>query len=249
MSSSYRLIVSDVDGCLSPEESEAWDIDAFSSLVTYVRSHELPLTLCTGRPQPYVEVLMKLIDVRLPAIGENGALLYSLHDNRTHFAPAVTPAGLSAVARLVAFTRETLLPRYPDAVHQAGKEAQLSIFHPDPAVLPLIRREIEQFLEVTQNPAEPAFLLSASHYYLNVSLTGVNKGTALAKLIREMPGGPPPRSQIAAIGDTSGDLPMRAHVGFFAAPSNATDEVKAAADYVSDKRDIHGLLDILRRLT
>ena len=95
-----QWIVADVDGCLTPEESSAWDLGAFQRLALRVREASrgegviAPMTLCTGRPQPYVEVLMKLLDVRAPAICENGAVLYRLQDNYAWYAPGVTPEKL-----------------------------------------------------------------------------------------------------------------------------------------------------------
>jgi HAD superfamily hydrolase (TIGR01484 family) len=241
----YRLIVSDVDGCLSPEESIAWDVDALAELIHIIRSNELPFTLCTGRPQPYVEVLLKLLDVRIPAICENGALLYSLADNRTIHGPGVTSRGIDLVDDVRRFVRDDLLPRHPEAVLQAGKEAQVSVFTPDPDLMPELETAVRGFVD---SHAPGAFIVGASHYYLNVSLTGVDKGTALAELIR-LQGGGLSGDAVAVIGDTSGDLPMREHAGFFAAPANATSDVRDAADYVSPHTDIRATIDILRRIT
>jgi hypothetical protein len=64
-----RWIISDVDGCLSPEESIPWDLEKLMRLAELTRATSegqstlAPMTLCTGRPQPYVEVLMKLLDI------------------------------------------------------------------------------------------------------------------------------------------------------------------------------------------
>ncbi|NLT60679.1 MAG: HAD hydrolase family protein, partial [Candidatus Hydrogenedentes bacterium] len=84
---SVKWIITDLDGCVSPEESVPWALEPFVEFARQSRaasageSDLAPLTLCTGRPQPYAEVLMKILDIRAPAICENGAVLYSLHDN------------------------------------------------------------------------------------------------------------------------------------------------------------------------
>lgn len=238
-----KLIVSDVDGCLSPEESAGWDLDAFVRVARIVREQSgVQFTLCTGRPQPYVEALLKLLDVRIPAICENGAVLYSLEDNRSIYGPGVTEEKLGELREIRAWMFGELFRRYPDAVYQFGKEAQLSLYSADPSLIPVMADEIRRFAR--RYPDDPVDI-GASHYYLNVSLRGVNKGSAMRELARRLGVS---RNEIASIGDTEGDLPLREESGFFASPANATAETKARADYVSPHADVNGLLDILERI-
>lgn len=242
----YKLIVSDVDGCISPEESAGWDLGAFMELARTIRGADgaapLPLTLCTGRPQPYVEALMKLLNIRLPAICENGAVLYSLHDNRSHYGPGVTEHKLAELREIRRFIVGELLHRHSGAVYQFGKEAQLSLYSGDPSRIPVLADEIQGFAErYEDNPVE----ISASHYYLNISLRGVTKGSALRHLMEQLDVS---HADVAAVGDTVGDLPLREEAAFFAAPANATSETKARADYVSPYENVKGVLDILRRI-
>ncbi|MFW5742414.1 MAG: HAD family hydrolase [Spirochaetota bacterium] len=243
----YKLIVSDVDGCLAPEESAAWDFQAFSRLAALARGEgreePLPLTLCTGRPQPYVEVLLKLLDVRLPAICEGGAVVYALSDNRSTYGPGVTPERLEELYEIRHFISSDLLPRYGDVIYQFGKEAQISLYAEDPARIPLLADEVRRFSSrFTDDPVE----VSATRYYLNVSLRGVDKGSALRMLLADLG---VRREDVASVGDTGGDLPLREESAFFGSPANATDEAKAHADYVSPYPDVHGLLDIIDHIT
>ncbi|MFW5870063.1 MAG: HAD-IIB family hydrolase [Candidatus Sumerlaeota bacterium] len=238
-----KLIIADVDGCLSPEESVAWNLEAFADVARELRNAAPPrrLTLCTGRPQPYVEVLMKLLDIRDPAICENGAVYYTLHDNYARFCPGVTEEKILGLRALRAFIETDILPKHPEAVMQFGKEAQMSIFSRQPDVFAGILEKIEAFLE---RNGGPDLLINTSHFYLNISLTGVDKGNALKHLL-EMLG--LEKSQVAGIGDTEGDLPLREQVGFFACPANSREPIKKIADYVSPYPDIRGMVDILQR--
>lgn len=242
---SVKWIIADVDGCISPEDSVAWEIESFAELARRVRaanrgeSDIAPLTLCTGRPQPYVEVLMKLFDVRVPAICENGAVFYTLHDNTARYDPAITEEMLIGLRRLRAFVETKILPNEPGVVLQFGKEAQMSIYSEQPELLPAIQQRIEAFV---RDSAGPAMDISASHFYLNISFDGVNKGIALERL-QSLLGAA--KDELAGIGDTEGDLPLRNAVGFFACPANARPTIKAVADYVSPYPEIEGMLDIL----
>ncbi len=237
----YRLIVSDVDGCLSPEESEAWSLDPFVALARRVRGTNggpLPFTLCTGRPQPYVEVLAKLLDVRLPLICENGAVIYELASNQSVPGPGVERAAVELIRRLRAHL-ETVLPACPGAAVQYGKEAQLSIYSADPSAIGELAGQASRFVE---DQAPGSLRIDSSHYYLNISIAGVDKGTALSWLQQRLSVTP---AETAVIGDTGGDLAMRDHAGFFAAPANATAEVRAQADWVSERTDVHAVLELL----
>jgi len=242
-----RLIISDVDGCLSPEESVPWDLDAFGRFARRAREAARgegplpPITLCTGRPQPYCEVLAKLLDIRLPVICENGAVIYTLHDNYARYAPGVREESVEGLRAVVSWLERDVLPREPHAVLQYGKMAQLSIFSQDPAVLPGIAPRIEDF---TARQGGPELVINLSHYYLNVSLAGVDKGSALRAVLEELG---LTREEVVGIGDTEGDMPLREAVGFFACPSNAHGVILDAADYVSPYPLLEGVLDILER--
>jgi HAD superfamily hydrolase (TIGR01484 family) len=241
-----QWIVTDIDGCLSPEDSVPWDLDKFMRLAWLSREASegrgslAPLTLCTGRPQPYVELLMKLLDVRAPAICENGAVLYSLHDNTASYGPGVTQEKILGLRRVRQFIEAEILPQFSQAVLQFGKEAQLSVFSSEPQVFDIIQPRIAAF--AAENG--PELNITASHYYLNISLAGVDKGESLRVLLRQLG---ITHDQAAGIGDTEGDLPLREAVGFFACPANAKDEIKNVADYVSPYPQLEGVLDILAR--
>jgi HAD superfamily hydrolase (TIGR01484 family) len=242
---SDRWIISDVDGCLAPEESIAWNAELFGKVARLSqeasagRGDILPITLCSGRPQPYLEVLMKLLDVRAPAIAENGAVFYTLHDNVSTWGPGVTEEKILGLRALRAFIETRLLADFPQAVIQFGKEAQISIFSERPEIFGGMKPRIEAFC--AQNGG-PEVHISASHYYLNISLDGVDKGSALRVLMEQLGIG---KDDAVGIGDTEGDLPLRRSVGVFACPSNSVLAIKEVADYVSPYPSVEGVLDIL----
>lgn len=242
-----KLIITDLDGCTSPEESVPWNLDLFHQFACLCRKASegtapiAPLTFCTGRPQPFVEALMKLLDIRIPAICESGAVIYSLHDNHARYGPGVTEEKILGLHAVRAFLETYVLSDYPGVLMQFGKEANLSIFSEQPELFASITPRIEQFI---QDAGGPELVISPSHYYLNLCLAGVDKGSTLRKLLEELTIAP---EDTAGIGDTEGDLPLRETVRFFACPANAKPVIKDVADYVSPYPDIAGMLDILSR--
>src|SRR4029450_10309279 len=91
-----RLIVVDVDGVLSPGEAAPFDFGVLQYLATCNdRARRDParpaITLCTGRPAPYVEVLMQAIHGASPAVYEHGAGLFIPAPYGFKWHPALTP--------------------------------------------------------------------------------------------------------------------------------------------------------------
>ncbi len=242
-----KIIVSDIDGCISPEESRAWDPVLFGRFAALSQAASVgacslaPLTLCTGRPQPYVEALMKILDIRFPAICEAGAVLYSLHDNTSRFAPEITAERIHGLRLLREYIMRDLMPSVPGLVYQFGKEAQLSLFSEQPGCFGDIAAQVEAF---AADIPELDIVITPSHYYLNIDIDGVSKGRAVNRLLDSLHLS---RAEAAGIGDTLGDISIREAVGFFACPANAVPEIQNVADYVSPWPDIRGVLDILER--
>jgi len=242
-----KWIITDLDGCISPEESIPWKLDLFWQFARLSRdasegkSGLAPITICTGRPQPYAEVLAKILDIRAPIICENGAVIYTLHDNLSRFGPGVTKEKIEGIRAIRGYIDREILPVFPGVLLQFGKESQISIFCEKPRVFASIVPLVEKFV---RQQGGPELTINTSCFYLNISLAGVNKGSALTELLKELGA---TKGEVAGIGDTEGDLPLREAVGFFACPGNSSASIKASANYVSPYPDIEGVLDILKR--
>ncbi|HEY3522554.1 MAG TPA: hypothetical protein VGK63_02530, partial [Candidatus Limnocylindrales bacterium] len=78
-----RLVLADVDGCLTAGEGRPIDLGVLASIAaTNASSRDddaVPaVALCTGRPAPYVEVLVQEIAAYRPSLFENGAGLVEM---------------------------------------------------------------------------------------------------------------------------------------------------------------------------
>ncbi len=244
-SETLRLIVVDVDGCLTPGEGQPLDfrvLQRVAELSGRARlSSGLPaVTLCTGRPAPYIEVLMQAIGAFWPAIYENGAGLYFPQTYRFATSPLITPEVREALGHV----RQALLERVvaPGLGHlQPGKEISLSVY----PVLPTSVRELRRLVQESLQPYAAWYAVAVSVTCVDVIPRGVDKGTGVRWLAEETGVG---LSQIGGVGDSPGDLPFLTRVGFAAAPANANPEVKARVHYVSPFEDGEGVVDILERL-
>ena len=80
-------------------------------------------------------------------------------------------------------------------------------------------------------------LVGSLGYNIEVNAAGVNKGTGLVELGKLLG---IKREEIMACGDGDNDAVMLREVGFGVAMANAEDQVKAAADYITDSNDNEG---------
>jgi hydroxymethylpyrimidine pyrophosphatase-like HAD family hydrolase len=240
----FDAVVSDIDGCLGPESAAPVDAHALAKVADWNRaapSGDRPiLTVCSGRPQPYAEAICRVIaNDKLPCVCEMGVWLYDPRDNRYLMDPGITPADKRAVLAAMQWADEELVPR--GVVYQPGKSASMSLWHPDTGYLMSLKPEIEAKVAREGWPIR----VSSTVAWINCDLRHVSKATGIARLAA-MCG--LERGRMAGIGDTMGDMAIRESVAFFACPSNAAEDLKRVADYVSPLPEIEGVLDILERL-
>ncbi|MFG0328329.1 MAG: HAD family hydrolase [Phycisphaerales bacterium] len=234
------LIICDNDGCLLPEHNTMIDPADLAPIAEHnrraARGEAPPLIVCTGRPQPFVEFLMRVIHCdRWPCVCEGGVYLYRLDDNQARLDPAITADDVAAIRAC-----EHWVTRDRGWNLQAGKNAMVSIFVEDESEMDSRLDEVRSKVESEGWPFEVGRTIT----YINVTLRHVSKATAARRVLDEL-GVDGPR--VLSIGDTAGDLPLREVSGHFACPANATDGVRRAADYVSERPMLDGVLDILER--
>lgn len=242
MSSSYPidLIVFDIDGVLTEGEAQPLDLLLLEALAAMNRKARMEpgqtaVTLCTGRPAPYVELMLQAIDGHLPAIFENGAGLYVPHGYRFLAHPDVMPHSMGAIRQRLG---ETVIAS-GFAYIQPGKEFTLTIFATDPADTPKLDAATTQALGDLCESVDLVYSSSC----LNILPRGIHKGRGIEYLAAETGISP---ARMLGVGDSDVDLQFLMEVGFSAAPSNANEATMACVQYVSPHRTADGVRDILR---
>ncbi len=230
-----RVFACDIDGCLAAVDHVAFDLERLHAIAELNRASAddptVPaLTLVTGRPHAYVDAVMQVLDVRLPASFENGAGLATRVPYRAWLAPAVAAgrAALDAVTDLLA-TRD-------DVFVQLGKVASLSVFPNDPArPVEDLSADLAGLLAREQLPLE----VDPSTGCVNLLLPGVDKASGLRDLCAELG---VDLADVAGIGDAIGDLAWLRACGVSFAPAEAVAEVRAAVTRASDLPDVAATL-------
>lgn len=233
-------IICDVDGCLGPESHAPLNAPALTRIASYnqraAKGGAPVLTMCTGRPQPYVEALVRLLAVPVPAVCEMGVWIYDPRDNTFHMDPAITPEHVAMIRAAQTWIERELLPL--GVAIQPGKNASISLWHRDTDRLMALKPRLVETFE------REGWKLRVSNTvaWINCDLAHVSKGSGLDRLFAMMGYR---KERLAGIGDTMGDMCIRDRVRVFACPANAAPDLKAKADYVSVKENIEGVLEML----
>lgn len=238
-----KLIVCDIEGCLTPGKGRPLNLDALTAIRQYnhesKKQKQVPtITLCTGRSQPYVEVMMQAIEGYIPAICENGAGLYYPKEDDYQPHPLITPRSKKQIAEAKNIIYDQVINKY-NAKFEWGKDLVISV-NPPPNIL------MENFFKIIQDTLRRHSIdLNITHSASAVDITpkDIDKFSGLQLLMEKLEIGP---QDVAGIGDTRGDFPILKNVGFSAAPNNATDEVKQIVNYVSDYENGDGVVDIIK---
>lgn len=243
---SFDAIISDIDGCLGPESDEPLPVEGLARVAAHnrlaIRRGDRPvLTVCSGRPLPFVEAICRVIaNDRLPAVCENGVWLYDPHRRRFERDPRITADHVTLVHAAMRWVEADLGPS--GVVIQPGKTASLSLWHADTAYLFALVPTLRQRFAAEGWP----FRVSTTIAWINCDLDFISKATGVERLMRAAG---LVRERTAFIGDAPGDLAARPLVGLFAAPANAHEEVKRHADVVTSAPEIEGVLELLDRFS
>jgi HAD superfamily hydrolase (TIGR01484 family) len=238
--SPIQLIVLDIDGVLSEGEGRPLDLELLGRLSSLNRAARATpaapaVTLCSGRPAPYLEVMMQAIDAHLPGIFENGAGLYYAHPYS--FLPHPALAGSDQIPQVrEALDRELI--QTGRAFIQPGKLHTLTLFAEDPAET----RLLAEWAEAALGPLAAQVDLVYSTSCLNVLPHGIDKGLGVGWLA-ERTG--IPLEAMLGVGDSDVDLSFLQRVGHSAAPSNANASIRAIVDYTAPHPTASGVRDIL----
>ncbi len=235
------MIVADIDGCLSKGTGHPFDHTLLQALA---RANEASrtdptvpcITICTGRPQPYVECLLQAIGGYRPALCESGTVFF---DPATHSILNHPDFG-EAEEKALADLRHEVAMRLekPNVKPEPGKITHITLIIQPPDSPESLRARAEEIVAEFGD----MFYIEPSRICLHFLFRHMHKGTGLRWLSQDTG---IPLQQMAGIGDAVPDLPFLEQVGFAFAPANAQDDVKNACHTVSTRTDSGAALELL----
>lgn len=239
-----RLIVADIDGCLTRGTGFPFDHEL---LQTFARANEASrtdaavpaITLCTGRPQPYVECMMQAIAGYLPALCESGTVFF---DPPTHSILMHPEFGERQQEQLNSLRAKVMARLGNDRVKpEPGKLSHITLIIQEPytpeELLPAAEEIVAEFGDV--------FYVEKSRICLHFLFRNIHKGVGLDWLSQVTN---IPLNQMAGIGDATPDIPFLSKVGYAFAPANAHGPVKEACHRVSERRESAAALELLEKI-
>ena len=265
-----KLIAIDMDGTLLNSKKELSEETKQYFKNFHNKGTDTLLVLCTGRPEsgirPYLKDLGYLEENHY-IISQNGANIYeSLNGKRVMDAfldseeiqkwielgkkhgVSVMGAGVDYYYSFDEEPTEWMefdVKIVNGSLKRISKEESLSTkFYK--LLLLGDGEQVNEFEKVIPEEWRNEFYVVRSQKYLIEVLTkGVNKAFGLEKLANKLGIQP---SEIAAIGDAANDIEMLEYAGLAIAMGNASEEVKAIADIVTDTNENNGVIKAIDKL-
>lgn len=273
MGKKIRLVMTDMDGTLLNSDKR---VSARTrAVIARMREQGIGFAVCTGRIPTMVEYYLKDLEITIPIVAANGAIVWDPVKGEALYSKSIDPDQAEA---LMDFCREnhmdysalTLEASYfsTNSVRikrfhayneisksNGGREMELKYldqghkFLKNHRIYKMLVYELE---EGQQKRAEefmktlPGITYTSSDAKLwDIAAAGVSKGSGLVEEARVMG---LLREQICAFGDFYNDLTLLEEAGLPVAMGNACDQLKRLAAYITKTNDEDGVADAIERL-
>ena len=265
-----KLVAIDMDGTLLNSKKELLEETKQYFKDFHKKETETLLVLCTGRPEtgirPYLKDLGYLEENHY-IISQNGANIYESRTGKRVMDAFLDSAaiqkwielgkkhGISVMGAGVdyyyCFDQEPTEWMEFDVKLVSGKLKRIPTkesLNTDFYKILLMGDE-EQLNEfetfIPQEWRDEFYVVRSQKYLVEVLTKGVNKAFGLEKLAQKLNIQP---SEIVAIGDAANDIEMLEYAGLAIAMGNASEEVKAIADIVTDTNENNGVIKAIDNL-
>ncbi len=223
-----KLFISDIDGCLSrPFREPDWELLSQIRRLNKQSIHDMavpPLSICSGRPMPYVEAAAQWLGIDRP-VGFESAGIYRVKTNEVQFLSAFDDDAEQQVNQLKNWLQDEIVPTDNGFIVEFTKRMDAGIIHLDKEVIDEVHTPIVDYVEKNH----PRFEVHKTDVSINIVLKDNNKRNGIQKICELLDLDP---QEVAYIGDSSGDIPGLEIVGHPFAPKNASEAVKQHAEVI-----------------
>lgn len=240
MTSPIKLILCDIDGCLNAGLHEPLDLAVLSIIakqVSALSERGILFSLCTGRPVPFAQAMSQAIGATAPLICENGAVVFD------HTSGNVTTLAKPHELKALKLLGEQILqsPKWQVSL-EIGKSACVSLNGPTITGCPPDQvKSVIAEMQKLQNADN--FNWTFSSTAIDITPKNIDKSTGAKNLLGSMG---LQWSQVASIGDSSGDLPVLNKVALSLCPVNSIAAVKQVADQCAKLPFAAGIAQLLQ---
>jgi phosphoglycolate phosphatase (TIGR01487 family) len=222
-----KALLTDIDGTItdSSRRINTAAVEAIRSLL----DQGVEVVLASGNTSCFMDALCKMIGTQGTFIAENGGVF------RVGYTGALHIKGDQSICR-------TALEKVQDYYRSRGKE--LVLFSPAYRFADLAFARTVPVEEVKQILRDEPVNVLDTGYAIHLQTLGIDKGTALEALAKEMGLIP---SDFLAIGDSLNDIQMLKKAGIGVTVANAHPDTKAVVEFVSEKEYGMGFVEAIAR--
>jgi Cof subfamily protein (haloacid dehalogenase superfamily) len=268
----YKLIAMDMDGTLLNDRKEVSE----RSQKALKKASELgvKLVVCTGRIFVSARYYARMVGTKAPVIASNGAYIREKDRNEIVYEKALDNEVVHDLVDLIKnydlcpqlFTIDTIYTeklvyfsknysKWNESLAEedrikievvediksiidenSGKILKSVVMGDDADMIKTLKREIKEKLEVTA--------ISSMDNNIEIMAPNISKGNAV-KVLADYYGILP--EEVICVGDNENDLSMIEYAGLGVAMGNATQELKLAADYITDTNEKDGVAKVIER--
>jgi len=260
----YKLLALDLDDTLLEKYLTVPPTTAIK--LRALQAKGIGITLATGRMFPSAQIYARELALTLPLVTYNGAIVRAAAADTPLIAHLLPTEKMRQVIKCCK-EHHWYLQFYNDdqiIVEKISNETRL-----DPDMKNVSVTEVGNFLKAelkpspkmmtVQKPEDIAsvkaileeatgrslYMTGSKSYLLEIMSPKVSKAVALAELATKLG---IDRSEVIAVGDSSNDLEMVKWAGLGVAVANATDELKAAAGYITAAPRSQGIEELIDKL-
>lgn len=223
-----KLFITDLDGCVSfPHQTPDWEVlTKIRTLIEKSKTNKNipPITICSGRPLPYVEAISQLLGMEQPMIFESGAGIYNMQTNEIFWSPDFTDELEKELHQIKKHFHTNYIEKIPGTISEFTKRMDAGLINPNTELILEMNSEIVPYIEENH----PNFEVHHTEVSINVIYKKANKGHGIRRLADMLN---LKLEEIAYIGDTGGDISALKIVGKSFAPANAIQAVKDIVDH------------------
>jgi phosphoglycolate phosphatase (TIGR01487 family) len=222
-----KALLTDVDGTITDptRRISTGSIETIRSLV----ESGIEVVLASGNTSCFMDALCKMIGTKGTFIAENGGVF------RVGFTGSLQIKGDQAVVKKALEVLQT---------HFRASGKELELFSPTYRFADLAFARTVPVDEVKTVLRDYPVQILDTGYAIHLLSPGINKGTALVALAREMGLVP---ADFLAIGDSLNDIQMLKTAGIGITVANAHPDTKAAAQYVTGKEYGDGFVEAMEK--
>lgn len=222
-----KALLTDIDGTITDptRRISTASVEAIRSLV----DQGIVVVLASGNTPCFMDALCKMIGTKGTFIAENGGVF-----RIGYTGPLRIKGNLDEVKAALETVQE----------HYRAKGIDLDLFSPTYRFADRAFARTVPVEEVKEILRDQSVQVLDTGYAIHIQSRGINKGTALAALAKEMNLIP---SDFLATGDSLNDIQMLKTAGIGATVANGHPDTKAVAQYISEKGYGDGFVDIVKK--